>query len=109
MIACVTLLKGGYTMPTYVILGKYTLQGIRKIKRTTKRAESFRNLAKRMGVKVKEIYWTMGQYDIVTIIDAPNDATATRLLLAAGSMGNVQTETLRAYTASEIGSIVKGV
>ncbi len=95
-------------MPTYVILGKYTLQGVRNIKGTTKRAEAFRNLAKRMSVKVKEIYWTMGQYDIVTIIDAPNDATATRLLLAAGSMGNVQTETLRAYTANEIGKILKG-
>ena len=94
-------------MATYVILGKYTLQGIRKIKGTTGRAESFRNLAKRMGVKVKEIYWTMGQYDIVTIIDAPDDATASRLLLAAGSMGNVQTETLRAYTAKEIGKILK--
>lgn len=94
-------------MPTYVILGKYTLQGIRKIKGTTKRAESFRNLAKRMGVRVKEIYWTMGRYDVVTIIDAPDDATATRVLLAAGSMGNVQTETLRAYTATEIGKILK--
>lgn len=96
-------------MPTYVILGKYTLQGIRKIKATTKRAEAFRNLAKRMGVKVKDIYWTMGQYDLVTIIDAPNDATATRLLLAAGSMGNVQTETLRAYTASEVDPILKSM
>lgn len=94
-------------MATYVILGKYTLQGIRKIKGTTRRAESFRNLAKRMGVKVKEIYWTMGQYDIVTIIEAPDDVTASRLLLAAGAMGNVQTETLRAYTAKEIGKILK--
>ena len=48
-------------MPTYVILGKYTLQGIRTIKGTTKRAEAFRNLAKRMKVKGTEIYWTMGQ------------------------------------------------
>ncbi|MFQ5656092.1 MAG: GYD domain-containing protein [Candidatus Methylomirabilales bacterium] len=96
-------------MPSYVILGKYTLQGIRNIKATTKRAEAFRDLAKRMGVKVKEIYWTMGQYDIVTIIDAPNDATASRLLLAAGSKGNVQTETLRAYSANEIGKILKGI
>lgn len=96
-------------MPTYVVLGKYTLQGIRNIKETTERAESFRNLAKRMKVTVKEIYWTMGQYDIVTIIDAPDDATATRLLLAAGSMGNVQTQTLRAYNADEIGKILKGM
>ena len=96
-------------MPNYVILGKYTLQGIRNIKATTKRAEAFRNLAKRMGVKVKEIYWTMGEYDIVTIIDAPNDATASRLLLAAGSKGNVQTQTLRAYTASEISKVLKGI
>lgn len=96
-------------MPTYVILGKYSLQGIRKIKGTTKRADAFRNLAKKMGARVKEIYWTMGQYDVVTIIDAPDDATATRLLLAAGSMGNVQTETLRAYTQSEVARILKGI
>ncbi len=96
-------------MPTYVILGKYTLQGIRKIKGTTKRADAFRNLAKKMGARVKEIYWTMGQYDVVTIIDAPDDATATRLLLAAGSMGNVQTETLRAYTQNEVARILKGM
>jgi uncharacterized protein with GYD domain len=102
-------MKGGWTMPTYVILGKYTLQGIRKIKGTTKRADAFRNLAKKMGARVKEIYWTMGQYDVVTIIDAPDDATATRVLLAAGSMGNVQTETLRAYTQNEVARILKGI
>ncbi len=96
-------------MPTYVILGKYTLQGIRKIKGTTKRADAFRNLAKKMGARVKEIYWTMGQYDVVTIIDAPDDATATRLLLAADSMGNVQTETLRAHTQNEVARILKGI
>lgn len=96
-------------MPSYVVLGKYTLQGIRNIKATTKRAEAFRNLAKRMGVKVKEIYWTMGEYDIVTIIDAPNDATASRLLLAAGSKGNLQTQTLRAYTSNEISNVLKGI
>ncbi|MFQ5880972.1 MAG: GYD domain-containing protein [Candidatus Methylomirabilales bacterium] len=96
-------------MPTYVILGNYTDQGIRNIKETTKRAEAFRALAKKMGVTVKEIYWTMGRYDIATIIDAPDDATATRLLLAAGSLGNVRTETLRAYTASEVGKILKGI
>jgi uncharacterized protein with GYD domain len=96
-------------MPIYLILGNYTDQGIRNIKETTKRAEGFRALAKKMGVTVKEIYWTMGRYDIATIIDAPDDATASRLLLAAGSMGNVRTETLRAYTADEIGSILKGI
>lgn len=96
-------------MPIFLILGNYTDQGIRNIKETTKRAESFRALAKKMGVTVKEIYWTMGRYDIATIIDAPDDATASRLLLAAGSLGNVRTETLRAYTATEIGQILKGI
>ena len=96
-------------MPAYVILGKYTEQGIRNIKETTKRADAFRNLAKKMNVKVKDIYWTMGRYDVVTIIDAPDDATASRLLLAAGSLGNVQTETMRAYDASEIDKILKGM
>lgn len=96
-------------MPTYVILGNYSDQGIRNVKETTKRAEAFRNFAKKMGVAVKEIYWTMGRYDIVTIIDAPDDPTATRLLLAAGALGNVRTETLRAYTQKEVEGILKGL
>lgn len=96
-------------MPLYVILGNYTEQGIRNIRKTTKRAEAFRVLAKKMGVRVKEIYWTMGRYDVVTVIDAPDDATATRLLLAAGSLGNVRTETLRAYTEGEVGKVLKGM
>ena len=96
-------------MPIYVILGNYSDQGIRNIKDTTKRADAFRNFAKKMGVAVKEIYWTMGRYDIVTIIDAPDDPTATRLLLAAGALGNVRTETLRAYTQNEIDGILKGL
>ena len=96
-------------MATYVILGKYTEQGIRKIKGTTTRAEAFRALAKRKGATVKEIYWTMGRYDVVTIIEVSDDDTASALLLAAGSLGNVRTETLRAYTAREIASILKRV
>lgn len=96
-------------MSLYVILGNYTDQGIRNVKKTTKRAEAFRALAKKMGARVKDIYWTMGRYDVVTVIDAPDDATATRLLLAAGSLGNVRTETLRAYTETEVGKIVKGM
>lgn len=96
-------------MSTYVILGNYSDQGIRNVKETTKRAEAFRNFAKKMGVAVKEIYWTMGRYDIVTIIDAPDDPTATRLLLAAGALGNVRTETLRAYTQKEVEGILKGL
>lgn len=96
-------------MSLYVILGNYTDQGIRNVKKTTKRAEAFRALAKKMGARVKDIYWTMGRYDVVTVIDAPDDATAARLLLAAGSLGNVRTETLRAYTETEVGKIVKGM
>lgn len=92
-------------MPTYVILGK----AYKNVKGTVRRAGTFRNLAKKMRVRVKEIYWTMGQYDVVVIIDAPNDATASRLLIAAHSLGNVQTETLRAYTEKEVGKIVKGL
>ena len=101
--------EGRRAMSTYVILGNYSDQGIRNIKDTTKRAAAFRNFAKGMGVAVKEIYWTMGRYDIVTIIDAPDDATATRLLLAAGALGNVRTETLRAFTERDVGEILKGM
>jgi uncharacterized protein with GYD domain len=93
-------------MATYVVLGNFTDQGIRAIKDTTKRAETFKGLAQKAGIKVKEVYWTLGQYDIVTIIEAPNEEAATALGLSAGSLGNVRTQTLRAFTSEEMGRIL---
>ena len=96
-------------MASFVTLVKFTEQGIKGVGQTTKRAEAFREMAKKMGAMVKELYWTLGRYDAVAIFEAPDDETATRLMLTVGSLGNIRTETLRAYNAKEMGEILKGV
>jgi uncharacterized protein with GYD domain len=84
-------------MATYVSLFSWTEQGIRNVKDTAKRAGKFNDAIKKAGGKVRDIYWTMGRYDGVIIYDAPDDETATALMLAGCSQGNVKTETLRAF------------
>ena len=96
-------------MPTYVGLVKLTDQGIRNVKDSTKRAKSFREMAEKGGVKVKEILWTMGRYDLVLVVDAPNDETMSRLALGLGMSGNAKTETLKAFSAQEMDQILKGL
>ena len=96
-------------MPTYIGLVKLTDQGIRNVKETTKRAKSFREMAELVGVKVREILWTMGRYDLVLVIDAPNDETMSRVALRLGMMGNVKTETLKAFSAQEMDKILEGL
>ena len=93
-------------MATFIVLGNFTEQGIRSIKESPKRADAFKALAAKAGVKVKDIYWTLGHYDIVTIVEAPDAATATSLGLAVASLGNLRTETLTAFSAAEIGGIL---
>jgi uncharacterized protein with GYD domain len=93
-------------MATYVLLLNFTDQGIRNVNDTTKRAEAFKRIADKAGAKVKEVYWTLGQYDGVLIFEAPEEATATALGLSLGSLGNVRTHTLRAFSAEETGTIL---
>jgi uncharacterized protein with GYD domain len=93
-------------MATYVLLLNFADQGIRNAKDTTKRAEAFRRIADKVGAKVKEVYWTLGQYDGALILEAPDEATATALGLSLGSLGNVRTHTLRAFSAEEMGQIL---
>ena len=95
-------------MATYILLGTFTDQGIRKIKDTTKRADAIREMGKKAGVEVKEMYWTLGQYDVAAIFDAPDEAAATSLALSIGSQGNVRTQLMRAFTEDEIGPILRG-
>jgi uncharacterized protein with GYD domain len=96
-------------MATYILLGNFTEQGILNVKDTPKRAEAVKELAKKVGVAVKELYWTLGQYDVVAIFDAPDEASATALGLSIGVAGNVRTQTLRAFTAAEIGPILRKI
>ncbi|MGB3399318.1 MAG: GYD domain-containing protein [Candidatus Deferrimicrobiaceae bacterium] len=96
-------------MPTYLGLLRFTDQGIRNVKQTTKRAKDFQEFAAKMNVKVKEMYWTLGRYDVVVIGEAPDDETMTRLALGLGMLGNVKSETLRAFSAQEMDKILKGL
>jgi uncharacterized protein with GYD domain len=96
------------TMATFISLAKFTDQGIRGIKDSPKRADAFKAAAKKLGVTVKEIYWTVGHYDVVTVMEGDDEAV-TATLLKIGSLGNVRSETLRAYSAAEMSGILAKV
>jgi uncharacterized protein with GYD domain len=93
-------------MPTYIVLGNFTDQGVRNVKDTAKRAEAVRASAKKLGITVKDLYWTLGQYDVALIADAPDEATMTALGLSVGVLGNVRTQTLRAFSPEEMNQIL---
>src|SRR6516225_5189789 len=92
-------------MVTYVVLTKFTDQGIRNAKESPKRAEAFKKMAETFGATVKELFWTQGQYDIVTIVEAPDEISVTALNLSISALGNVRTESLRAFSATEMMTI----
>src|SRR5712691_68782 len=94
------------TMVTYIVLAKFTDQGIRNAKESPKRAEAFKQLAKTFGVTVKDIFWTQGRYDTVTIVEAPDESSAMSLSLSLGAPGNIRTESLRAFSAADMAAIV---
>ena len=93
-------------MATYLCLYNFTDQGVRNIAGTTKRAEAFKALAKSKGATVRELFWTLGPYDLVSICDVPDEATATAMGLALAKDGNVRTLTLRAFSQSEMDNIL---
>ena len=93
-------------MATYIVLGNFTEQGIRSVKDTTKRAEAAAKAAKKFGVKMTQIFWTVGNFDLVIIIEAPDDASATAFMLSTGSGGNVRTQTRRAFSKNEMNGIL---
>jgi uncharacterized protein with GYD domain len=93
-------------MPTYIALVTFTDQGIRHIKQTTERAKGLVEMASRVGVKVKDIYWTMGPFDACFTVEAPDDETVTMLAFSLGSLGNVRTQTLRAFSAEEMNRVL---
>jgi uncharacterized protein with GYD domain len=96
-------------MNTYIILMKMTSQGIKSVKEAPQRAEAGIKAFEKMGGKVLGFYATLGEYDYVSIGEAPNDEVATAFSLALGSLGNVRTLSLRAFTLKEFTDIVKKV
>ncbi len=96
-------------MVTFITNFKFTQQGVKGIGDSTKRAAAFKAAAKKLGAKVTNIYWTLGEYDGMLIIEAPNEETAMTALLHLASAGNVRTTTVRAFTGAEIDKIVTKV
>jgi uncharacterized protein with GYD domain len=96
-------------MSTYIVLGNFTDQGIRNVKDTTKRASAVKEAAAKFGVSVTKLYWTLGAYDVVTIVDAPDDQAVAALLFSIGSLGNVRTQSLKAFEADDVEGILKKI
>ncbi len=93
-------------MPTYVTLLNWTDQGVRNYQDTVRRADSFSAAAQRLGAKILNIYWTTGSYDLVAVVEAPDEETAAGLLLQLDGMGNIRSTTLRAFGRAEMERII---
>jgi uncharacterized protein with GYD domain len=96
-------------MPTYISLAQFTDQGIQAAKETTDRVADWTAKVQSMGVSVKQMYWTLDQYDQVCVFEDPDDETAASVLLAANTLGNIRTQTMRAFTISEMEKILAKV
>jgi uncharacterized protein with GYD domain len=92
-------------MPTYVTLANFTDQGIRNVKDSPDRLSAFRSMAEQVGVSIKSVYYTVGNFDIVTVVEGTDEAV-TAGLLKLGSLGNIRTQTLRAFSPEEMKTII---
>ncbi len=94
-------------MPTYVSLLHFTDQGIRTVRDTVDRTDRATELAEKHGARLVQTYWTVGPYDLVVVLEAPDDESLTAFLLEVGSAGNVRSTTLRAYNREEMSGIIE--
>jgi uncharacterized protein with GYD domain len=94
-------------MPTYITLVNWTEQGIGNVKETLPRADKSAELAQKHGCTLSQLYWTVGPYDLVSIVEAPDDESATAYLLEVGMGGDVRTTTLRAYDSEQMSGIIQ--
>ncbi len=93
-------------MSTYFILANWTEQGIKNIKASPKRVRATKRLAKDCGLKFRSFHMTLGKYDAIAIVEAPDDEAVARFALALGSAGNVRTTTLKGFPEREYRKIV---
>ena len=98
--------RGRAAVPTYVMLANWTDQGARQVKESPKRVEAARKALIEMGGEFKSLYMTMGDYDLIVIYDAPDDAVAARFTLLLGEMGSVRTRTLKAFPEAAYREII---
>jgi uncharacterized protein with GYD domain len=96
-------------MATYIALVNFTDQGVRQVRQTTERAKALINAAANLGIKIKDIYWTLGAFDAVFMADAPDEDAVMAFAASMGSLGNIRTQTMRAFTATEMAKILEKV
>ena len=92
-------------MATLITLVSFTDQGIKNVKDSPSRFEAFRSMAEELGLTVKSVFWTIGSYDMVVTVEGAEEAAAA-VLLKVGSLGNVRSQTLRAFTLDEMKRIL---
>ena len=93
-------------MPTYVLLVDWTEQGVQAVEQTVDRLEAGEQTAESFGCKVEHVWWTQGEHDMVSIVNAPDEETMVAYTLAVGRLGNLRTTTLRAWNTDEMREIV---
>jgi uncharacterized protein with GYD domain len=96
-------------MPTYISLVQFTDKGIQAAKETTQRVADWAARVQSSGVNIKQMYWTLGSYDQVCVFEAPDDETAATVLLGADMLGNIRTQTMRAFSTSEMDKILSNL
>ena len=94
-------------MPTFIALANFTDQGVKTAKDSVNRAEAVKAMGEKYGVKLKDIYWTMGAYDVVAIFEAPDGPTMSAVSLSVAAAVNIRSQTLRAYTKEEMKEVLK--
>jgi len=102
-------LEGRTIMARYIMLVNWTDQGIRTVKDSPKRLDAARNAAKGVGAEIRDFYMTMGDHDMVVVIDAPADEAMAKFALVLGGAGNVRTKTLKAFSETEYRAIVSSL
>lgn len=96
-------------MPTYIMLINLTDQGVKAVKDVPKRQQAARDMGRKFGVEWKASYMTLGAYDFVTVLEAPDDQAVAKFALATASLGNVRTTTLKSFSEPEYGELLKGL
>ena len=93
-------------MPSYIVLMNWTDQGIRAIKEAPKRTQAAREIAKKLGIEIKEVYMTSGESDLLVILETPNPDNVAKMALTLGAQGNIRTRTCRAWSSAEYVKLV---
>ena len=96
-------------MSIYIVLANYTQQGITNIKESPDRVNAARELARTCGAEMKDFKMTLGAYDMLATVEAPNDQAVAKFVIALGSLGNVRTTTLKAFTEQEYREIIQAL